>query len=65
MRSTEDAEVYDEQTFTTTTVTRRVWCLQFPSLDDCRDAFEAALKQEFPWGEPRERSDDGEGDDVT
>lgn len=65
VRSTEDVEVYDEQAFTTTTVTRRVWCLQFPSLDDCRDAFEAALKQEFPWGEPRERSDDGEGDDAT
>lgn len=65
VRSTEDVEVYDEQTFTTTTVTKRVWCLQFPSLDECRDAFEAALKQEFPWGEPRERSADEEGEEAN
>jgi hypothetical protein len=63
VRSTEEVEVYDEGTYTTTVVNKRVWCWRFPSLDACRDAFEAALKQEFPWGEPRET--ERVGDDET
>jgi hypothetical protein len=60
VRATEEVEVWDESSHTTSTVVRRVWCLNFPSLQECRDSFEAALKQPFPWGDP---APDGDGDD--
>jgi hypothetical protein len=60
VRATEEIEVWDESSNSQSTVYRRVWCLSFPSLWDCRDSFEAALKQQFPWGEERA---DGNGDE--
>ncbi|BDV35681.1 DUF5906 domain-containing protein [Methylocystis iwaonis] len=51
VRSVEEIEVWDEETLKPVQVTRRVWCLRFPSLAQCKRSFEAALKQEFPWGE--------------
>lgn len=61
VRSTEDVEVYDEFSRSTSVVSKRVWCWKFPSLDECRDAFEALLRQDYPWGEPR--MSDAVGDD--
>jgi hypothetical protein len=52
VKSTEEVEVFDEQSGAHHTVIRRVWCLEFPSLVDSRAAFDAALKQEFKWNEP-------------
>lgn len=59
-RSVEDVDVWDEQSNSIVTVTKRVWCLTFPPLGECRAAFDAAIKQEFNWGEPisGEKSDD-------
>lgn len=56
VRSMEEVEVFGDDG-RVTTVTRRVWCWEFPSLSDCRRAFEKAIGQSFPWGEPL---DDGQ-----
>ncbi|WP_330084334.1 primase-helicase family protein [Methylocystis iwaonis] len=51
VRSVEEVEVWDEETLKHMQVMRRVWCLRFPSLGQCKRSFDAALKQAFPWGE--------------
>ncbi|WP_424363588.1 primase-helicase family protein [Methylocystis parvus] len=59
IKSVEEIEVSDELSGATTIINKRVWCLEFPSLQECRSAFEEALRQEFDWGEPP--NSDGEG----
>jgi hypothetical protein len=49
--ATEEVEVWDEETYQAATLIKRFWCLRFPSLAKCRESFEVALKQAFPWGE--------------
>ncbi|MGJ0426216.1 hypothetical protein [Methylocystis sp.] len=45
----EEVETWDDETHQTVTLTKRVWCLRFPPLQQCRESFEAALKQPYLW----------------
>lgn len=58
-RSVEEIESWDEETYKMKTSIKRVWCLCFPSLQQCRESFEAAIKQPYPWShEAREAGDE-------
>lgn len=50
VQSFEDVEEFGEDGRVQTTH-KRAWCYVFPSLEECRAAFDAALKQPFPWPE--------------
>lgn len=60
VQSFEDVEEIGEDGRATITH-KRVWCYLFPPHEDCRAAFEAALKQPFPW--PEEARVDGVAND--
>jgi hypothetical protein len=58
VRSTEDVEVWNEETHQSLTMTKRVRCYSFPSLEQCRGSFEAALRQAYPWDESAQDGDE-------
>jgi hypothetical protein len=63
VRAIEFVEVFDEHG--THEVERLVWCLTFPPVDECRLAFDEALKQAYPWEEPQAGAAADAGEDTT
>jgi hypothetical protein len=49
VKATEDIEVLEDGRMNV--VRKQVWCLVFPSLAECRAAFEAQIGQPYDWGE--------------